>query len=126
MTTFEYNFKLIDLQAISYKEFINSNIPEEILLAILCNFEEIQPERVVEEIFIKLATQQESNLNFQRSVRQLDMLSLLRGLQPLISKQEQKMSLTLDIKNDLRYQLGEKGKATEIACELIKEGLPIN
>jgi len=123
MPTFEYNFELIDLQSISYKEFINSSIPEEVLLAILCNFEQVQAEMVVEEIFIKLRMLQESNLNFQRSVRQLDMLSLLRGLQPLILKQEQKMALTLDIKNDLRYQQGEKGKAIEVASELIKEGL---
>jgi hypothetical protein len=123
MPTFEYSFDLIDLQSISYKEFINSNIPEEVLLAILCNFEQVPAERVVEEIFTKLRMLQESNLNFQRSVRQLDMLSLLRDLQTLILKQEQKMALTLDIKNDLRYQQGEKGKAIEVATELIKEGL---
>lgn len=72
MPTFEYNFDLIDLQSISYKEFISSNIPEEVLLAILCNFGEVQAEMVVEEIFIKLRSLQESNLNFQRSARQLD------------------------------------------------------
>jgi hypothetical protein len=126
MPTFEYNFELIDLQAISYKEFINSSIPEEVLLAILCDFGEVKAEMVIEEIFIKLRTLQESNLNFQRSVRQLDMLSLLRGLQPLILKQEQKMALTLDIKNDLRYQQGEKqGKQKGLiatAREMIKKG----
>lgn len=123
MPTFEYNFQLIDLQAISYKEFISSKIPEEVLLAILCNFGEVQAELVVEEIFIKLRTLQEINLNFQRSVRQLDMLSLLRGLQPLILKQEQKMALTLDIKQDLRFQQGAKETKVEIALEMIKEGL---
>ncbi len=130
MPTFEYNFQLIDLQSISYKEFINSNVPEEVLLAILCNFGQVEPEIVVEEIFTKLRMLQESNLNFQRSVRQLDMLSLLRDLQPLILKQEQKMALTLDIKNDLRYQQGEKqGKQKGIkqglvstATEMIKKG----
>jgi hypothetical protein len=78
---------------------------------------------IIEEIFIKLRMLQESNLNFQRSVRQLDMLSLLRGLQPLILKQEQKMALTLDIKNDLRYQQGTQERTLEIALEMLKEGL---
>lgn len=130
MPTFEYNFELINLQSIPYKEFIYSNIPEEVLLAILCNFGEVEAEMVVEEIFTKLRTLQESNLNFQRSVRQLDMLSLLRGLQPLILKQEQKMALTLDIKQDLRYQQGERQgeiqKALEIASQMIKKGLDKN
>jgi len=123
MPTFEYNFQLIDLQSISYKEFITSDIPEEVLLAILCNFGEVEPEIVIEEIFIKLRTLQESNLNFQRSVRQLDMLSLLRDLQPLILKQEQKMALTLDIKKDLRYQQGTEERTLEITLEMIKKGL---
>ncbi|MDO1450866.1 hypothetical protein Q0590_31620 [Rhodocytophaga aerolata] len=127
MPTFEYNFQLIDLQSISYKEFIHSNIPEEVLLAILCNFGGVDPEMVVEEIFSKLRSLQDSNLNFQRSVRQLDMLSLLRNLQPLILKQEQKMALTLDIKQDLRYKQGaEQGaeeKTIEIALEMLKKGL---
>jgi hypothetical protein len=117
--TFEYNFELIDLQSISYKEFITSNIPEEVLFAILCNFQGLQAEMIIEEIFIKLRMLQESNLNFQRSVRQLDMLSLLRGLQPLILKQEQKMALTLDIKNDLRYQQGTQERTLEIAVKTL-------
>jgi hypothetical protein len=110
MPTFEYNFELIDLQSISYKKFITSNIPEEVLLAIFCNFGQVEAEMVIEEIFSKLSMLQESNLNFQRSVRQLDMLSLLRGLQPLILKQEQKMALTLDIK--MIYAIS-RGKSKE-------------
>jgi hypothetical protein len=40
----------------------------------------------------------------QRSFKQLDILSLLSDLQPLILKQEQKMALTLKLENDLRFQ----------------------
>jgi hypothetical protein len=56
MPTYEYNYELVNLQQISYKQFLNSAIPEEVLLAILCNFGEVKAEIVVEEIFIKLCT----------------------------------------------------------------------
>jgi hypothetical protein len=127
MPSYEYNYELIDLQQISYKQFIDSSIPEEVLLAILCNFGQVDAEVVVEEIFIKLRLLQKSDLAFGKSIKQLDVLSLLRDLQPFIVKQEQKMALTLKIENDLRFQqgekLGEKRKALEIATAMLREGL---
>ncbi len=124
MPAFEYSYELIDLQQISYQTFINSHIPEEVLLAILCNFEQTGPEKVIEEIFTKLRTLQESDLKFGRSIKQLSILSLLRDLQPLIIKRIQNMALTnIDITKDYFYQQGEKRKAEQIAAKLIKEGL---
>jgi hypothetical protein len=123
MPSYEYNYELIDLQQISYKQFIDSAIPEEVLLAILCNFGQVDAEVVVEEIFIKLRLLQKSDLAFGKSIKQLDVLSLLRDLQPFIVKQEQKMALTLKIENDLRFQQGEKRKALEIATAMLREGL---
>jgi HKD family nuclease len=46
-------------------------------------------------------------------------LSLLRDLQPLILKQEQKMALTLNIENDLRYRQG----VVATAKEMLREGI---
>jgi hypothetical protein len=118
MPSYEYNYELIDLQQISYKQFIDSHIPEEVLLSLLCGFGEVKEEVVVEEIFAKLRMLQKSDLAFQKNIKQLDVLSLLRGLQPLILKQEQKMALTLKIENDLRYRQG----LIDTAKEMLKEG----
>ncbi len=80
MPSFEYRYDLVDLQQVSYKEFIDSSVPEEVLMAILCNFGGRQAEIVVEEIFTRLRTLQESDLALGRSIRQLTMLSMLRDL----------------------------------------------
>jgi hypothetical protein len=127
MPTYEYNYELINLQQVSYKQFIDSHIPEEVLLAILCNFGKVKAEMVVEEIFTKLRMLQDSDLNFQKSVKQLSVLSLLRDLQPLIIERIQAMALTLDITKDFFYQQGEKKgekrKALEVATNMLEEGL---
>jgi hypothetical protein len=52
MPSYEYNYELIDLQQISYKQFIDSHIPEEVLLSLLCGFGEVKEEVVVEEILL--------------------------------------------------------------------------
>jgi hypothetical protein len=131
MPAYEYSYELINLQQISYKQFIHSRIPEEVLLALLCDFGEIKAEKVVEEIFVKLRMLHQSELAFQRSIRQLSVLSLLRDLQPLIIQHINTMALTIDISKDYYFQQGEKRgeekgekrKAQEIAAEMLKEGL---
>jgi hypothetical protein len=123
MPAFEYSYELIDLQQISYQTFIDSHIPEEVLLAILCNFGQTNAEKVVEEIFAKLRMLQESDLKFQRSIKQLSILSLLRDLQPLIINRIQTMALTLDISKDYFYQQGAEARTLKIAQEMLKKGL---
>ena len=128
MPLFEYRYDLVDLQQVSYKEFIGSSLPEEVLLAILGNFGGAPAETVIEEILTRLRTLQESDLALGRSIRQLSMLSMLRDLQPFILKKVERMAFTIDITKDFFYQQGEKqgeeSKALEIAANLLKEGLP--
>jgi hypothetical protein len=123
MPTYKYNYELIDLQQISYRQFIESSIPEEVLLSILCGFGEEKEEAVIEEIFIKLRMLQGSGRSFSKSVRQLTVLSLLRDLQPLIIEYIDKhMALTLDITKDYYYQQGEKRGFIKTAMEMLKKG----
>lgn len=123
MPAFEYSYELIDLQQVSYKQFIDSHIPEEVLLAILCNFGQTGAEKVVEEIFAKLRMLHKSNLKFQRSIKQLSILSLLRDLQPLIVNRIQTMALTIDISKDYFYQQGAEARTIKIAQEMLRKGL---
>jgi hypothetical protein len=120
MPSYEYSYELIDLQQIPYKQFINSAIPEEVLLAILCNFGEVKEGEVIEEIFAKLRMIQNSGRSYLKNVRQLTVLSLLRDLQPLVIQYIQKnMALTIDIRNDYFYKQG----VIETAIEMLKEGI---
>jgi hypothetical protein len=124
MPTYAYNYELINLQDISYKQFVESDIPEEVLLSILCGFGEQKEEQVIEEIFTNLRMLQGSGRSFSKSVRQLTVLSLLRDLQPLIIEYIHKhMALTLDITKDYYYQQGEKRGFIKTATRMLGEGL---
>lgn len=66
---------------------------------------------------------------FRTKIKQLELLSLLRGkdIQNIIIKEEQKMPVTIDIKQDARYQQGvEEGveqKAFDTARRMFESGL---
>lgn len=50
--TFEY--EIIDIHEFDYEYFLKSEIPEEVILAILCNFKNTSPEKVIHKILNKL------------------------------------------------------------------------
>jgi predicted transposase/invertase (TIGR01784 family) len=107
-----YRYELISLQDISYKVFLNSEIPEEIILAILGDFEGKEPQKVIFELLDKLDDLETGTLRMEKCVKQLEILSVLRNLQAIIIEQiHMNMALRYDIKKDLRYLQGkEEGK----------------
>jgi predicted transposase/invertase (TIGR01784 family) len=106
-----FSYRLIDLEAVPYTEFLQSDIPELVIMAILADFQSVEPEQIVRQILEKLTELDNSPADMQRHVRQLDIFSILRNLQEEIKNQEKAMGLVLDIRNDLRYQEGkEDGK----------------
>lgn len=127
---FEFSFKLLNLQEYSYKQFVFSDKPEEIILAILADFGKESPEEVVKVILEKLKTSPSETFRKEKCVVQLEVLSVLRNLQAEIIKQLEVMGLTYDLKNDLRFKQGikegqEKGQETK-AITAIKKMLADN
>lgn len=68
----------------------------------------------------------------QVKIRQLEILSLLRGknIQQIILQEENNMPVTIDIREDLRYQqgveVGSETKSIVVAENLLKEGLAVS
>ena len=103
----EYVFDIISLQSISYKEFVQSEMPEEIILAILANFDNQKPRQVATELLMQLNTIPTETIRKEKCVKQLEILSNLRNLQSIIIELIPKiMALEYDIKKDIRYQQG--------------------
>jgi hypothetical protein len=127
-----FTYTLVDLHALSYRQFLESDTPEMVILTVLTDFEENKAQWIVAQIFIKLKQLDENPTDFQRHIRQLDILSVLRKLQQEVINQEKIMALTLNIENDLRYQQGrEQGReqAREQAREMLllqKKQIAIN
>lgn len=107
--TFRYN--LVDFKTIPYREFLQSDKPEEIILAILGDFEKRKATEIAEQILRKINTLKIRNEIKLKSVKQLEVLSGLRNLQEIIDILIPKiMPLEYDITKDIRYKQGqEKG-----------------
>ena len=126
-----FSYNLYSLKDISYKKFINSDKPEEVILTILADFENEKSEKIIETIFNRIEATTKPNLEREKVVKQLEILSTLRKLQLQIVNQLQRMPFTYDIKNDIRYKQGrdeglEKGlesKATLGVKNMLEAGL---
>ncbi len=105
-----FKFQLLNLQDFDYQQFIKSDKPEEVILAILANFGADKPEAVVKTVLTKLKSLPTETLRREKCVKQLEILSNLRNLQAEIIKQLENMALTYDLENDIRFKQGiEKG-----------------
>jgi hypothetical protein len=106
----DFAFELINLQDFDYQDFIKSDVPEEVILAILANFGKAQPIIVIQQLLERLKSLPIETLRREKCVKQLEILSNLRNLQLEIIKQLENMALTYDLENDIRFKQGiEKG-----------------
>ena len=64
--------------------------------------------QVVQQIIKCLKDKTKNKRRLQKYIMQLEILSNLRNLQPEIIKQLNNMSITYDVKTDLRYLQGEE------------------
>lgn len=100
-----YSYKIISLTNIDYHTFIKSERPEEVVLAILGNFERAFAEEVVKEIINRIKELASGQLRLYKYATQLDVLSKLRNLQSITSKLVDIM-ITYDLETDVRYLQG--------------------
>ncbi len=121
-----FSYEVIVLNKLDYQIFIQSEKPEEIILAILADFKKENKENVVRSIIQKVKDKSKNAQKLQKVIFQLEILSNLRNLQSEIIKQISAMPITFDIKKDLRYQQGiEQGieKGIEKGVDLGREKL---
>lgn len=102
----QYNYHVIDLKTIDAYLFLSANTPEEVLLAILCDFKGVPPPQIIAEILKRLSRTSPSHRLLEKYIRQLEMLSQLRNLQKQTIQQIKAMPLIYDIEKDIRYQQG--------------------
>jgi predicted HTH domain antitoxin len=120
-----FGFDLLNFQDISYRTFLNSDTPEEVILAILADFDRQAPEDVIAELLKHLKTTTQETLRLEKCVKQLEILSNLRNLQSEIINQLETMALKYDLEKDLRYkqgeQVGEEKKTKKMIIALLEQ-----
>lgn len=103
-------FEVIHLSEVPKETFIHSAIPEEVILAILCDFGGDRPEQVIRMILQNLMKIVGRVPRLQRYQRQLHVLSRLRKLHPISLKEIQAMPIHYDIETDELFLAGlDKG-----------------
>ena len=110
LTLLNLSFKIevINMHEVPYDLFIHSSIPEEVMLAILCDFKDQSKEEIITQILTRIKQLNTSDLNLQKNLVQLEIISSLRNLQPLLTKILTKMPITYDLSKDVRFKQGKK------------------
>jgi hypothetical protein len=107
-------FSLKSLRNYSCENLLDSQIPEEIILAILSNYKEQKPAEIIRRILEKLKGIGTDEITLRKYIRQLAILARLRNLTKETHKQIQEMGLTYNITEDYLYQEGQKTKEKEL------------
>lgn len=118
--TFEYN--LLSINTIDYKTFLKSNQPEEIVLAILANFDKEKPESVLKQIVSKLEETTNSDLALKRYFKQLRILAQLRKLEKKLKNTiMDNIAKYIDEEKDVAYLIGFDKGEEKIVSNLLKK-----
>ncbi len=104
----QYAFGLKNIQDSTYQTFLQSDKPEEVILAVLADFGIDKPETVIASVLQRLRDLPVETLRKQKCVKQLEILSNLRNLQQETINQIEKMPLTYDLEKDIRFQQGKE------------------
>jgi hypothetical protein len=113
--TNSFSFELISIQDFSYKTFLETDSPEELVLTILANFEDNSVEEIVNQIFSKAKIILSETNQMEKFVNQIEVLSKLRNLSDFIQHYIQNtMALNLKIEDTFTYRKGKlEGKLEE-------------
>mgnify|MGYP001408449752 CR=1 FL=1 len=101
-----HRFEVIYLNRIAYQEFLQYDIPEVVIMAILGDFNDKTPEQVIREIIAKLNELTVGQPGSSQHFTRLEVLSNLRNLQHETIKIVNDMAFTYEIEKDLRYRQG--------------------
>ncbi len=107
-----FQFQLINITQFDYLRFLTSNNPEEVLLAVLSDFGQENPENALSQIIYRLEETAIDQRTFQKHLRQLRVLSKLRKLDLKFDDMIQNMAKYIDAENDYLV-INAKGKIVE-------------
>ena len=117
----QFQFLVRNVSEIAYKEFLETDKPEEAVLAILGDLTGEKAETAIEQIIRVLYKLASSELERGKFLRQLEILSKLRDLQAETIKQIETMAIVYDMETDIRFLQGkQKGAEEALASGLIR------
>ena len=96
----DLQYEVIVLKQIPKERFLHSEIPEEVILAILCDFGEDDPAKVVRDILYNLKRILRKSNRIKKFQKQLLILSRLRKMELIVKTEVEAMTIHYDIETD--------------------------
>jgi hypothetical protein len=103
-----FNYQLIVLSAVDYQLLLRSKNPEEKMLAILANFGDGDPKRIIENIVNQVIAASKGDFSKHRHIRQLRILAQLRNLAPESLSIMDSIANYISEEKDILYRRGER------------------
>ncbi len=105
------SFEMVNVHKFKPDKWLSSQVPEEIILAVLSDYPKKDAGRILAAIFDKLKRACTTPNKLGKFIKQLIILSRLRNLESLTIKISETMPLLIDIEKDGLYLMGlKKGK----------------
>ncbi|GAB3997729.1 hypothetical protein GCM10028807_43500 [Spirosoma daeguense] len=118
-----FRFHVRNVVDVPYSDFLNTDKPEEMVLAILGNMGNEPPVKVVQQILNAIKAIEPSQLALGKFFRQIEVLSKLRNIQSVVIEQFEAMAIVYDLETDIRYLQGKQKGAEEALLRGVQEGL---
>lgn len=117
----QFKFPLVALSELDYHIFLTSNKPEEIILSILANFKNEEPESVLTQIINRIEETTKGDFSLDRYFNQLRVLAQLRNLELKLKNAMDSIAKYIKEERDVLYLRGlDKGKESFVLF-LLKE-----
>ncbi len=122
-------FDVLDVSKLKFDKLIHSQIPEEIILAILSDFGGEPPEEIIRSIIEQLKTVSKNRIELKKYISQLQVFSQLRKLDSTTDKIYSSMPLILNLEENALFKRGvskgiEKNRRANI-IEMINDGVSV-
>ena len=102
----KFEFPLILFAQLDYQLFLASEKPEEIILAILADFKQQNPEMVVRQVITRIDETAQGDFAVKRYFQQLRVLAQLRNLETQIDKTMDSIAEYINEEKDVLYVRG--------------------
>ena len=110
----KFSFPIVSLSTLDYHIFLNSDKPEEIILGILANFKEENPETALKQIISRVKETTTGDFSLNRYFNQLRVLAQLRNLELNLKNAMDSIAEYIKEERDVLFLRGlDKGQQTE-------------
>lgn len=118
---FKFSYLLFSLSAMDYLIFVNSDKPEEIVLGILADFKEEDPENALKQILQRIEETTDTDFSLQRYFNQLRILAQLRNLDLKLKNAMDSIAKHIKEERDVLYLRGRDKEKEILIINLLKQ-----